>query len=345
METENTDCQKRLFEKLMNQSDRVKKISVNNSDLPKFELSICDVEISAPFLLDKLVKDFFQYLRNAFDCMSQAVNASCLANNGKSVEQVDFSKMKKTLNEQPYSSDFPSITDWYNSIDNCDEFKYIQDFNNRTKHICDVYIKMSMAIVGEDETSISPFYKKNTQHNKQDVKNYLTSIYDFVSDAYSKFMNAIKPEIVKQKYVENRYQTLTVYQQKFKNEEGFSMPYIETCLEAEKLPDTIYVLFVKETDDRIIAKNCPMNKIFFKKIGTENEYLGKYFSNELCGDDTLYQYRSYKKENTNLASMPLAFNAMMDEECKNHFYHQNAFIDIVTVSDDDEFLGRVSLPF
>ena len=65
----------------------------------------------------------------------------------------------------------------------------------------------------------------------------------------------------------------------------------------------------------------------------------------VCGDDTFLQYRRYKKEPYHEGTLPLQFQAMKDEKQKGTFYHSNPFMDIRTISDDDEFLKRVQLPF
>ena len=53
----------------------------------------------------------------------------------------------------------------------------------------------------------------------------------------------------------------------------------------------------------------------------------------------------YKKEPYHEGTLPLQFQAMTDEKQKGTFYHSNPFMDIRTISDDDEFLKRVQLPF
>ena len=101
--------------------------------------------------------------------MSQAVNASCLASHAKNIERVDFGVMKSVFEQQTYDQMFPTITSWYEKIANSNEFSYIEAFNNRTKHICDVYLKLSMAIMGgENESTINPFLKKRNAASTAD---------------------------------------------------------------------------------------------------------------------------------------------------------------------------------
>ena len=87
----------------------------------------------------------------------------------------------KTFNQATYSQDFPDISAWYNGIDSNPAFQYIDAFNNRTKHTCDVYLKVSMDFLGENHSSdINPFFRKDVQHDKKNISDYLNQIFDLV---------------------------------------------------------------------------------------------------------------------------------------------------------------------
>ena len=348
MTEEQQKWQSDFFKELIEQTGPIKKVALTYDKMPTCGFSVCDIETNIPFLLNKLTKDFFQYVRNAFDCMSQAANTACLSTRAENIERVDFGYMKKVFKQQTYSQNFPSISSWFTDIAECSEFKYIENFNNRTKHICDVYIKLSMALIGEgDEVSINPFYKKEQQHEKHDVSEYLTEIYDFVSKAYRDFMIALKSEILKKVYVENRYHKVKVFQQKFKDnpDNNYSMVYIDATCDIFNMPDEIQVLLIHEDDDEISAKNCPVGTIYIKDPNDDTSYIGKYVAQDNCGDDTLIKYRKYQKIIPEPNMLPLVFQAMNADENKNVFYHANRFMDITTISDDEDFLKRVQLPF
>lgn len=329
-----------LFGQLFDQSSPIKKVAVTEANMPSYELSICNVETTIPFLLDKLTKDFFQYIRNSFDCMSQAVNAACLASRSKNIERVDFSFMKRVFDQQTYSQAFPRITGWYDRIANSNEFLYIEAFNNRTKHICDVYLKLSMAIIGGgDEASINPFFKKETQHTKQDVTDYLSAVYIFASDAYSELLTSLKAEIPRKLFVNHRVHKINIYQQKIVGDSngGYSMAYIDAFDDISNMPDEIEVLFLREYDGEIIAKNCPINTLYIKDPQDDLKYIGTYVATDICGDDILLKYRKYRKIPYTEGMLPLCYQAMNDPESKEVFYHGNPFMNIRTVSDDEVF--------
>ena len=347
MENEHKSWQENLFVVLNQQENPVKTISITPNGMPSYELSVCDVPITAPFLLDKLTKDFFQYVRNAFDCMAQAANTACLATKAKKINTVDFGQMKKVFTQQTYSQMFSSISAWFTTIANSDKFHYIEAFNNRTKHTCDVYLKMSMALLSDkNEISINPFLHRE-QYQNQDVASFLMAVYDFVSSCYVDFLSILKQEISKQAFVENRYHKICIFQQKLKDspDSGFSMPYIVGTTDIANMPEAIQVLLLVERSDKIYAKNCPFDTIYIKGPNGDFDYIGKYITSDSFGDDTLVHYRTYSKVPHNSNDIPLCFQAMEDPKQKGIFYHANMFMDINTISDDDDFIKRTQLTF
>ena len=350
IETEHSKWENELRKQLNDQEGKIRRITISSSDLPKHHTLIADNEVDTSFLLDKLTKDFFQYCRNAFDSMAQIANAGCLAFKEKKVESVDFPFMLKVFKQRTYLADFPTMATWFDQISTSDEFIYIDAFCNRTKHICDVYLKVSMALLGGDnKTILNPFYRKEQQHKKQDISDYLTTIYDFVDKAFKDFIITLENEIQKKTYVENRYHNLSCYQQRFKEDEDndFSVVYIpEETNGIEQMPDEIEILLLTQYNDgEIVSKNCELKTIYVCSQTERNKYVGKYEAVESCGDDTLLRYRRYKKTVLDPAKHPVLFDIIQEWKQKKLFYHKNPFMEITTVSDMDEFIERVQLPF
>ena len=77
---------------------KVKRLSVTTENSPVYEVRVAGEKIDPWFLFDKLLRDFFQYTMNAFDSMSQIINAGLLANKGKKIDSVDIQKVKDSLN-------------------------------------------------------------------------------------------------------------------------------------------------------------------------------------------------------------------------------------------------------
>lgn len=123
------------------------------------------------------------------------------------------------------------------------------------------------------------------------------------------------------------------------------MVFIYATCGINNMPYEIQVLLIHEDDDKISAKNCPVGTIYIKDPNDDTSYIGKYVAQDNCGDDTLINYRKYQKIVPEPNFLPLAFQAMNADESKNVFYHVIQFMDITTISDDEDFLKRVQLPF
>jgi len=324
---------------------------------PAYTMDIAGVEISKFFFRDMMIKDFFQYSRNAFDMMAQAANTACLAFRAKNIDKTDFTQMRKVFEQQTYSSAFPIMSGWFSKVNNAQEYAYLDMYCNRTKHTCDVATHAPLAIIGDKtEPTINPFVKSTNsglvQNTRKEISTEIPSLYTFVSNSYKEFVDAIKQEIKQRTFVSNRYYSLNVYQQKLKDapDDAFSIAFIDANTTLENMPDEIQVLFVWDKDDgdserEIRGKNVPFNTIYIKDPTKENIYIGKYAAEDAIGEDNLLRFRKYKKVIPQQGELPLFLQAMNDPENKGTFYHSNPFFSIITVSDDEDFLKRVSLPF
>ena len=105
------------------------------------------------------------------------------------------------------------------------------------------------------------------------------------------------------------------------------------------MPDELYILLAKNRDE-FYAHICPFDNILVRK-SKDHEILGRYMAEGTIGDDCLLSYRKYLKD------VSTAGAACMYYEMQKPvvFYHWNPYFNVTVVSDDDEFLGRSSLPF
>ena len=336
-----------LWNDLMTQESKVKKVTVTTDSLPEYLTPIAGKDIPTRFLLDKLTKDFFQYARNVFDSISQIANVSLLGNKAKKPDSVDFPAMLKVFNQQTYNQNFPDMCVWYNTINADPAFQYIDAFNNRTKHTCDVYLKVSMDFLGDNHASdINPFFRKDVQHDKKDISGYLNEIFNFVFKSFDSFMVELAKEYPKKIYLQNRYNKLKGWQQKMKDtpDSDFAVAYIETSDDISTMPEEISILLLNKCEDgTIYCKNCSLDTILVKKAGTEHEYIGRYIADDPCGDDTLLRYRKYHKDT--VTGEIAFFKTTLEWKEKPIFYKVNPFIDFTAISDDNEFLTRIQLPF
>ena len=322
----------------------VKRLSVTTENAPTYEVRVAGEKIDPWFLFDKLLRDFFQYAMNTFDSMSQIINAGILANKGKKIDSVDIQIMVRCFNQQTYSTAFPKMQSWLNKISQSTEFKYIEAINNRTKHTGDIANKLSMGILGSsNRAEIGPFFRKNIQHGKNELSDQLLATIDFLNDSWDEFLNVFKEESVRDVYTQNRRHGISgVRQQKLKNEpdQDLSYAYIEANSSFDTMPDELYILLVTEREDDIYAHECPFNTILV--TGSSNiDVLGRYKAEDVIGDDCLLHYRKYRKDTEVIGGICM----FCEQQEKTVFYHANPYFNVESVSDDDAFLTRTSMPF
>lgn len=328
-----------------NQNDE-KELVVQKDSLPTTLTSIVGKDIQVSFLLNKLIKDFFQYSRNVFDSISQIANASLLGNKAKKIDSVDFPAMLKKFNQQTYSKNFPYISNWYNSIEKDSKYKYIDAFNNRTKHTCDVGLKLRKGLFDSNYVSdINPFFRKSIQNDKKSINTYLDEIFDYVSNSFDTFMAELVKEYPKKLYFDNRYNKLYGYQAKLLDspDSDFAFVYIETSTAMSAMPTEINVILLNQIDDgTIYGMNCNFNTILVKKQGTEHEYIGRYIAVDNQIDDTLLQYRKYLKQ-ADGGDIALC-NTYLEYKKNPFLLKTNPFIEFDTIGDDEKLIKRINIP-
>lgn len=152
-----------------------------------------------------------------------------------------------------------------------------------------------------------------------------------------------KEEFVRDVYVQNRRHGISgVRQQKLKNEpdKDLSYAYIEVNGSFDTMPDELYILLVTEREDDIYAHECPFNTILV--TGSSNiDVLGRYKAEDVIGDDCLLHYRKYRKDTEIIGGICMFY----EQQEKTVFYHANPYFNVESISDDNEFLTRTSMPF
>lgn len=332
-----------LLNRLFLQDTFEKHIVVSSDDLSDYNLNILDINISQPFLIDKSIKDFFQYIRNSFDCMSQIVNSSLFANKSKKRDTVDFTRIFNEMNKQSYSDNFPEIQSWYNNINSDDIFQYIVAFNNRTKHTCDVHINLAMSLLdNKHHSQLDAFYKSDNQRLEKDICDIIGKILNFTRTSFDNLLNIINLEIKKDLYVEWRFQQLNCYQQKLENDENgnLSVVFIKINTDTTNLPDEIRVLLINSKEELIWVKNCTIKNIFVQNVN--REYIAKYNITSPEKIDSIFEYVVYKKDEKNpFYGFPEVWESFRNNKI---FYKSNPYINLETVTNDNEFAVRTQLP-
>ena len=333
-----------FVEETMPDGRKVRKVTVTTDNSPVYELRVAGEKVDPWFLFDKLLRDFYQYTMNSFDSISQVANSGLLANRGKKVDSVDFQRMATCFAQQTYTNAFPKTSAWFSSISQSSEFQYIEAINNRTKHTADISNKLSMGNLGSSNTAkIGPFFRKDVQHEKQELSDQLCATLDFLHTSWDDFLSVFCDEYVLDVFTENRMNEIGgVYQQKLKDEpdQDHSYAYIEVVTDFASMPDEIYILLVRENDDEVLSHNCPFKHLLVREHD-ERTILGRYTADGDVGDDCLLSYRKYIKDTTT-SGVACHYHAVQESK---RFYHNNPFFTVTVVSDDDQFIGRASLPF
>ena len=333
-----------FVDEITDDGKKVKRLTVTTENAPSYEVRVAGEKVDPWFLFDKLLRDFFQYTMNSFDSISQIINAGLLANRGKKIDSVDIQQMIKCFGQQTYSTAFPQMHAWLDKISQSQEFRYVEAINNRTKHTADIANKLSMGILGSSNTTqIGPFFRKDTQHEKIELTDQLQATIDFLETSWEEFLKVFEEEYTMDIFSENRLHTIAgVRQQKFINEpdQDLSYAYINVISDFDSMPDELRILLVKEREDEIYAHECPFDTILV--TGSSNiDVLGRYIAEDVVGDDCLLHYRKYIKDATVKGGICMFYQ----QQEKTVFYHANPYFDVESVSDDEVFLGRTSLPF
>lgn len=295
MKVEHKEWQDNINQQLINsiQEKRETSVPITKDGIPKFELDVLGMSVGYTFLIDKYIKDFFQYVRNTFESIAQIVNSALLGNESKDIEWVDFNKLFNFLGTR--QSDFPKTYQQMGVIKNSDEFSYVSEFNNRIKHVCDAKITMSMDLFGDGVTSdISSFYKKGTQFSNQDILDITSKVMIFAENELANFMKVLTKEIELDLNVKGRIHQLSFDGQQIKDDPENSFVAIYTGVESsiDELPEFLRVLLINNNEN-IISGNCDYEEILVRnKAG---DYVGRFVLTEPINEDGLLTYRCYKK--------------------------------------------------
>ncbi len=296
MEEEHLEWQDEFKKRITDLGTEKGSISIGYDDMPQYNLNVLGMDVGYPFFVDKYVKDFFQYLRNAFDSIAQAVNTALLANESKNIERVDFIKIYTALSSASFSQKFPKTLDWFSVVKDSSEFSYISEFNNRIKHISDARVIMSQNLFNDDKTNkIDAFFKKGIQFSEQDILTITEGVMGFVNDKFKVFLDVLTEEIKLDTFSKGRIHNLNFYGQQIKNDpdSSFNVIFIEVESSIDELEDIIRILLINKNDD-IYSMNCDYDEIL---VRDQNEkYIGKFILDDVSTEDGLLRYRKYKKE-------------------------------------------------
>ena len=165
----------------------------------------------------------------------------------------------------------------------------------------------------------------------------------FLNTSWTEFQTVFIDEFKRDVYIQNRRHGISgVRQQKSKDEsdQDLSYAYIEANGSFDAMPDELYILLVSEREEDIYAHEYPFNTILITGSGN-TDILGRYVAEDAIGDDCLLHYRKYRKDTTVKGGNCMFY----EQQEKTSFYHSNPYFNVESVSDDEAFLARTSMPF
>lgn len=244
-----------------------------------------------PSLYEIYVRDCFQYQMNAFDTMNHIVSVGLLLENRNSEQRVKRYDIIKKLERM---ANFPLVLEWYNNLSKDKRFKYINHFNNRTKHTSGIKINTSIPLLGRDRSSIGAFSRGGKViFEKELLYDKLDKSLRFTINKYLELLKIFKEECVKVNHTIERYHIKKV--KSAKNNCLFA--YIESDQSLDEMPEKIEVLFVKKPKEEnkglLSAKEFPFEHI--KVLDKKGDYIGSYKSSNDFVDDPIAHYHLYSK--------------------------------------------------
>ncbi|MBE1446143.1 hypothetical protein [Paenibacillus sp. OAS669] len=299
MEQEHKEWQDNINHEVSQQFSKTgaAEVGISYDNLPQFKMDMFGITVDYPFLIDKYVKDFFQYLRNALDAMAQVINSALLANNSGNIEKVDYNKIITVLKRDQQLQVFTKSLDVLERIQSSSEFNYLTEFNNKIKHISDAKMIMSRELFGDGITNeIGAFFKKGNQFSSVDIQTITKSVYDYISNEIILLFDAITEDIKLDAFIEGRIHKLQYYWQMVKDDprNSFNVIFTEVNNSIDELNDVISILFVKTAEEDISSLNCDYEDILVRD--KDENYVGRFILDEVITDDGLFHYRKYKKD-------------------------------------------------
>ena len=333
------ECQKEIRRKRMEKESRGEgnEIAIGPDDLPKSILEIAGTKYSGHFLINKLSKDFFQYIRNTFDYISQLVNTVLLKNRSLCMEKADFIMIKNELETNTRLKDFKTVRNWFRRVASSPEYIYLDDYCNQTKHISDIYVKLSLSLLdGESKATFKAFTKKGTFHETQDVMPFMEQIWEFVFREFANLIVLLEAEIGKMTPCEGRYHQLLGYQKEPKEfpEKRFAFAYIEAPdNKIGNMPDKIGVLLLRKrsSDSNVDSCNCPLNRIYICNPQNCLEVIGVYNAEQTWSYRQNLYYRQYELHKPQPQESPLIEQIINSSEQHQLRLYPNPYIKYLQV--------------
>ena len=261
-----------------------------------FDFNILGIETDYPSLCYKHIRDCFQYQMNAFDTINHIISVGLLLEHRAEEKKVNQKYIHSKLNKN--KEIFKETYNWYKTLIGHEEFKYINQYNNRTKHTSGIKLNTSIPLIGKDRSSICSFDRgKNGFFKREPLYDKLITSLKFTIESFLDFLNIFKNECVVVNHTIERYHT-----KKITRIDAYHLnAYIESEKTFDEMPDKIEVLFVKkikkDNKELLSAKEFPFEHIIV--LDKKGNDIGVYESRNGFVDDSIVHYHLYSKTDLN----------------------------------------------
>lgn len=146
-----------------------------------------DTNVSRHFLMSLCVKNFFQYVRNAYDYASQIVNEIVIREEENKIANVDFTKINRNISK----IENQDVANWLSEIKESKQYIYINDYTNQTKHNYDMGIRESLDTSTLDISCEIPGFAKSREYETFDGLEKMQELHKFVAESLVRFIETI----------------------------------------------------------------------------------------------------------------------------------------------------------
>lgn len=267
-------------QEIMKKAVTTGKASVTENDFHCTDLSIAGLEIDDILYLKKTTIEFFHYSRMSIDILFQIINAALFGDDGfdDSVRNL-ITAVNRKLDGIACFSNLKSKLD---DIKTNDTFKYLQAFDNYSKHIKTILvsIKNSFIIGNNCEFTIKAFsysdWNGTYNYGDEDALMKIQEVKNYVEILVDDILSEIQQQIPNCLDNSSRIQNIKYKMQFKQTEKGEMLDYMSFFIEVEKdiseLPNEIKVLpLIVKPNDEIYSFDFRFDKIFIKPKGTDEK--------------------------------------------------------------------------
>ncbi|MDD3416175.1 MAG: hypothetical protein PHY47_19605 [Lachnospiraceae bacterium] len=280
------------------------KVTVKQSDLQGANIKISELQIEDGMFLRKTIAEFFHYARVSIDILFQIINAALF---GDKSTQVDSKYMISYVNNKIDSNvDFSTLKTLLDNNKNDLIFKYLQAFDNYTKHIKTILVSVNNSFMFGDKNEfyISEFTYKSISYPSEDALLILEKIENYVLRTINTVLDEVRVQLPNCLDVSSRIHDLSFKIIVKNNVQADITQYVSFFIDVQndisELPSEIrvYPLIIKPNDEIYDFKfNFP--KIFIKKAaGGEETIVG--IAELKSEQDSNELYRVYEVRNCNM---------------------------------------------